>query len=99
VKSVIKERKSSCSSENTTMENKEKMDTDSIVVKPEYASSEFSTEGPPVSYSQIFFFTLQVTFWVRAGAHDHAGKQSEKQLFHLAHFETISWAISCCLPF
>jgi hypothetical protein len=31
------------------MEVKEKMDTQSIVSKPEYASSEFSTEAPPVS--------------------------------------------------
>lgn len=32
------------------METKEKMDTDSIVVKPEYAASEYSTEAPPVSF-------------------------------------------------
>lgn len=37
------------------METKEKMDTDSIVAKPEYAASEFSTEAPPVSF---FFFGL-----------------------------------------
>lgn len=34
------------------METKEKMDTDSIVVKPEYASSEYSTEAPPVSWNK-----------------------------------------------
>jgi hypothetical protein len=32
------------------METKEKMDTDSIVAKPEYAASEYSTEAPPVSF-------------------------------------------------
>lgn len=31
------------------METKEKMDTVSIVTKPEYASSEYSSEAPPVS--------------------------------------------------
>jgi hypothetical protein len=31
------------------MDTKDKMDNESIVAKPEYASSEFSTEAPPVS--------------------------------------------------
>lgn len=35
------------------MDTKEKCDTHSIVSKPEYASSEFSTEAPPVSFFKI----------------------------------------------
>lgn len=49
------------------METKEKMDTDSIVAKPEYAASEFSTEAPPayklqstnsVKIAKIISFTI-----------------------------------------
>lgn len=37
------------------------MDTQSIVSKPEYASSEFSAEGPPVSkqFFKYFFGNLK----------------------------------------
>jgi hypothetical protein len=38
------------------METKEKCDTHSIVSKPEYASSEFSTEAPPVSKFVFVFY-------------------------------------------
>ena len=42
------------------METKEKMDTDSIVAKPEYAASEYSTEAPPVSF---YFFMFIIFVW------------------------------------
>jgi hypothetical protein len=66
------------------METKEKMDTDSIVAKPEYASSEFSSEAPPVSpkpsRSRNNFFSINRAF--------------------NAFAIKISWAIiSSCLPF
>ena len=41
------------------METKEKMDTDSIVAKAEYAASEFSTEAPPVSFYFVFIFMVK----------------------------------------
>jgi len=55
------------------METKEKMDTQSIVSKPEYASSEFSTEAPPayklrsansVKIAKIIAFTVILSSFI-----------------------------------
>lgn len=55
------------------MESKEKMDTDSIVAKPEYASSEYSSEAPPaykmrsansVKIAKIIAFTIILSSFI-----------------------------------